>query len=103
MKFSLPDCDQIISQVTVFRNAWNSALQEIRYRVGELGVDNLSGGPWLQDAEMTASAANWVKVDNAMRAFVAGSFVDANLIPFASALPQDDPDWQKNLLPRLAA
>jgi hypothetical protein len=103
MKFSLPDCDEIISQVTVVRTAWNSSLQEIRYRVGELDVNNLAGGPWLRDAEMAASAANWVKVDDAMRAFVVGSFIDAAIIPFGSALPQDDPDWQKKLLPRLAA
>jgi hypothetical protein len=103
MKFSLPDCDDIISQVTVVRNAWNSSLQEIKYRVGELDVNNLAGGPWLQDAEMAASAANWVKVDEAMRAFVGGSFIDANLIPFAGALPQDDPDWQNKLFPKLAA
>jgi hypothetical protein len=103
MKFSLPASSEVINQVTVVRDAWVSSLQEIKYKVGELDVNNLASGPWLRDAEMAASAANWIKVDDAMRAFVGGTFIDSDLIPFGSAVPQDDPDWQKNLLQRIAA
>jgi hypothetical protein len=52
---------------------------------------------------MAVSAANWIKVDDAMRAFVGGTFIDSNLLPFANALPKDDPNWQKNLLQQIAA
>jgi hypothetical protein len=103
MKFSLPAASEIVNQVTVVRDAWVSSLQEIKYKVGELDVNNLASGPWLRDAEMAASAANWIKVDDAMRAFVGGTFIDSDVMQFGSALPKDDPDWQKQLLQKMAA
>jgi hypothetical protein len=103
MKFSLPSSSEVISQIAVVRDAWASCLQEIKYKVGELDVNNLSSGPWLRDEEMAASAANWTKVDDAMRAFVGGAFVDATVIPFGGVLPQDDPDWQRSFLRKAAA
>jgi hypothetical protein len=103
MKFSLPASSDVIDQVTMVRDAWASSLQEIKYKVGELDATNLASGPWLRDPEMAVSAANWIKVDDAMRAFVGGTFIDSNLLPFANALPKDDPNWQKNLLQQIAA
>ncbi len=103
MKFSLPAASDVIDQVKIVRDAWFSSLQEIKYKVNELDVSNLASGPWLKEQEMTASAANWIKVDDAMRAFVGGTFIDANLLPFGAALPDADPNWQKKLLQQIAA
>lgn len=103
MKFSLPTLSGIISQLQVIKAAWASSIDEIRYRVADLSIDNLASSPWLKEQEMAASAANWIKVDNALKAFVNDSFVDSNLIPFGSPLPKDDPDWQKKLVSRFAA
>ena len=103
MKFSLPAASDVIGQISVVRDAWFSSLQEIKYKVNELDVTNLASGPWLQEQEMAASAANWTKVDDAMRAFIGGTFVDANLLPFGGALPKADPDWQSKLLQKIAA
>jgi hypothetical protein len=103
MKFSLPASSGIVSQVRLVREAWASSIQEIKFKVADLSVDSLTSGPWLKEQEMAASAANWTKVDDALKAFVVGSFVDYELVPFGSPLPKDDPDWQKNLLSKLAA
>lgn len=103
MKFSLPNSSAIITQIRVFREAWANSLDEIRYKVANLNTDNLASGPWLKEQEMAASAANWIKVDDSLKAFINGSFVDSNLIAFGSPLPKDDPDWQKKLALKLAA
>ncbi len=103
MKFSLPASNQVINQIGVVRDAWVSSLQEIKFKVGELGVDNLASSPWLQDTEMAASAANWTTVADAMRAFVQGSFVDSDVMAFGSELPKDEPGWQQNFTLKLAA
>lgn len=103
MKFTLPASNEVINQVTVVRDAWVSSLQEIKYRVGELDVNTLATGPWLRQAEMAAAAANWLKVDDAMRAFAGGTFIDANVMPFGSALPSDDPGWQNKFVQKIAA
>lgn len=103
MKFSLPTSSEIISQLRVVKDAWTTSLQEIRYTVADLGVDGLTSGPWLKQAEMAAAAANWSRVDDALRAFTVGSFVDSNVIAFGAPLPKDDPQWQKKLVAMVAA
>jgi hypothetical protein len=103
MKFSLPTSSGVISQLKVVKASWESSIEEMRYKVNALSTETLADGPWLKEQEMAASAANWSKVDDALKAFINGSFVDSNLIPFGSSLPKDDPDWQKKLVSRLAA
>jgi hypothetical protein len=103
MNFTLPASGKVIEQIGTIRDAWVGSLQEIKYKVGELDVNNLSSGSWLQDAEMAASAANWTKVDQAMRAFIGGTFVDVDSTTFGKALPADDPDWQSKFTRKLAA
>jgi hypothetical protein len=103
MNFTLPASSKVIEQIGTIRDAWVSSLQEIKYKVGELDVNNLSSGPWLQDADMAASAANWTKVDKAMRAFIGGTFIDTDSTAFGKPLPQDDPNWQGNFSRQLAA
>jgi hypothetical protein len=103
MKFTLPASNEVINQVTVVRDAWISSLQEIKYKVGELDANSLATGPWLREAEMATAAANWLKVDDAMRAFVGGTFIDADVMPFGGTLPSDDPDWQNKLVQKIAA
>lgn len=102
MKFSLPSSNGMISQIRVIREAWASSMDEIRYKVTDLTTDNLASGPWLNQQEMAASAANWLKVDDALKAFVNGSFVDSDLITFGSPLPKDDPDWQQKFVQLVA-
>jgi hypothetical protein len=103
MAFSLPASSQVINQIGVVKDAWVSALQEIKFKVSELGVDNLASGPWLRDADMAASAANWTIVADAMRAFTEGSLVDSDVMAFGSALPKDEPGWRQNFTMKLAA
>jgi hypothetical protein len=78
-------------------------MQEIRFKVADLSVDSLKSGPWLKEQEMAAAAANWIKVDDAIKAFILGSFVDYQLVDFGKPLPKDDPDWQNKLASKLAA
>jgi hypothetical protein len=103
MKFSLPSSNGMISQIRVLREAWNSSINEIQYKVANLSTDDLASGPWLKDQEMAASAANWIKVDDALKAFINGSFVDSDVLTFGKPLPKADPDWQKKLASKLAA
>jgi chaperonin cofactor prefoldin len=103
MKFSLPSSSGLISQVRLVRESWIRSMQEIRFKVADLSVDSLKSGPWLKEQEMAAAAANWIKVDDAIKAFILGSFVDYQLVDFGKPLPKDDPDWQNKLASKLAA
>ena len=103
MKFSLPSSNQVINQVGIVRDAWVSSLQEIKFKVGELSADNLASGPWLKESEMSASAANWTTVANAMRAFAEETFVDSDVLAFGSTLPKDERGWQQKFTLKLAA
>jgi hypothetical protein len=103
MKFSLPASNGVIAQVQLVRDAWASSLREIKHTVGDLDVSNLASGPWLRESVMAESAANWTKVDDAMRAFGCGSFIDPSLLSFGDALPKDDHDWQAKLSAQVAA
>jgi hypothetical protein len=93
MKFSLPASGGLIKEVRGFRDGWNSTVEEIRFRIGELSVDNLQSGPWLKQDEMTKAASNWTKLDTLLKSFTVGSFVDYNVIKFGDPLPPDDPNW----------
>jgi hypothetical protein len=103
MKFSLPASKGLIHQVEEARDGWASSIEEIRSKVSDLSVANLSDGPWLDEQEMKASSANWTKFDDVLKAFVVGSFVDYDLINFGSPLPKDDPNWLKNFVQKAAA
>lgn len=97
MKFSLPTSNGIINQIQVIKAAWASSIDEIRYKVTNLTTQTLADGPWLKEQEMAASAASWIKVDDALKAFFIGSFVDSSLISFGGELPKDDPNWAETL------
>lgn len=103
MGFSLPASSGLIGQVRVVRDAWESSIREIRSRVADLTVGNLSQGPWLKPEEMAKSAANWTRVDDALQAFAVSSFVDSNVADFGSSLPADDPQWQQRFISQFAA
>jgi hypothetical protein len=103
MQFSLPASDGLVRQVRGIRDGWNSTLEEIRFRVGNLTVDDLRTGPWLKRDEMAAAAAQWTKLDTLLKSFTIGSFVDYNVIQFGEPLPKDDPNWQQNFIAKLAA
>ena len=103
MRSSLPAAGEIVDQLAVVRDAWVDSLREIINRLGELDHHKLIDGPWVQYEQMSAAAANWLKVDAGMRVFVRGSVVDSALVGFGAALPGDDPDWQKTLQRKIAA
>jgi hypothetical protein len=103
MKFSLPASSGVIGQLESVKSAWAGSIREFSARVNELTVDNLKSGPWLKEQEMSTTAAGWTRFDAALRAFVVGSFVDADLIDFGSVLPQDDAAWQSHFALRRAA
>jgi hypothetical protein len=103
MKFSLPASSGVIGQLVSIKNAWAGAIREFSARVNELSVDSLKSGPWLKEQEMTAAAAGWTRLDAALRAFVLGSFIDADLIDFGGVLPRDDAAWQNHFALRHAA
>ncbi len=95
MTFSLPTSAGLIGNLGTIRQAWASSLEEIQGRVTQLSESNIGDGPWLQQGAMNAAAAQWTAVDDALRAFMLGSFVDAELVPFGAPLPQDDPNWNQ--------
>ena len=103
MKFSLPASSGVIGQLVSIKSAWAGAIREFSARANELNVDNLRTGPWLREQEMTATAAGWSRLDAALRAFVAGSFIEADLIDFGGKLPRDDTAWQNHFALRHAA
>lgn len=103
MKSALPSSSAVIGQLVLVKSAWAGSIREFSTRVNELSADNLRNGPWLKAPEMTASAAGWSTLDAALKAFVLGSFVDADLIDFGSALPHDDAAWQSHFALRHAA
>jgi hypothetical protein len=103
MKFSLPASSGVIGQLVSIKSAWAGAIREFSARVNELSVDNLKSGPWLKAQEMTATAAGWTRLDAALKAFVAGSFIDADLIDVGSVLPRDAAAWQRHFALRHAA
>jgi hypothetical protein len=103
MKFSLPSSEAVQHGVGVVRDAWGSSINEIQARVQDLTVGSLSDGPWLNSEAMAAAAANWTTVDDALKAFSVGSFVDAELVSFGAPLPKDDPKWLENLKKQHAA
>lgn len=98
MKFSLPSSNGIVSQLGVLKGSWQGSLDEIRFWVNELSTDNLADSPWLKDRQMTEAANQWTTVNDALRAFTMGSFVDAQLIDFGASLPENDQNWQKQLV-----
>jgi hypothetical protein len=103
MQFTLPSSSGLITQVKGMKFGWESLIEEIKEKVGNLTVDNLSDGPWLQQDKMNAASANWTTVDDAIKAFNSNSLIDYDLIEFGSSLPADDPNWEGNLERILAA
>jgi hypothetical protein len=103
MKFSLPASSGVIGRLMSIRSAWAGAIRGFSARVNELSVDNLATGPWMNEQEMRATAAGWTGLDAALKAFVVGSFVDADLLDFGSVLPHDDAAWQSHFALRRAA
>ncbi|MDL2357098.1 MAG: hypothetical protein QFF03_17730 [Pseudomonadota bacterium] len=103
MKSTLPSSSAVIGQLVLIKSAWAGSVREFSTRVHGLNADNLRNGPWLKAPEMAASAAGWTTLDAALKAFVLGSFVDADLIDFGSTLPHDDATWQSHFGLRHAA
>lgn len=103
MKFLLPDSSGVIGDFVALKNGWIGAIREFSARANALDADRLHAGPWLNEPEMTAAAASWTRLDDAIRAFVAGSFLDADSIYFGSMLPRDDPSWHNHFSLRQAA
>lgn len=103
MKFTLPSSSSVISQLGEVRDAWNGSIRELSSRVNDLSVANLPDSPWLNQGLMNDAAASWGRLDEALKAFVRGSFVDATLIDFGDPLPRDDAKWIQNFSARKAA
>lgn len=103
MKFSLPASSGVIGQLEAVKSAWVGSIREFSVRANELSMDNLKSGPWLREREMDAAAAGWATLDAALKAFVTGSFIDAELIDFGGVLPHDDAGWQNHFALRHAA
>jgi hypothetical protein len=103
MKFSLPASSGVIGQLASVKSAWAASIREFSARANELSADNLKTGPWLRDQEMSATAAGWATLDAALKAFVTGSFVDADLIDFGAVIPRDDAGWRNHFALRHAA
>jgi hypothetical protein len=103
MKFSLPASSSVISQLGDVRDAWSGSIREFSSRVNDLSVGNLQDSPWLNTALMNGASASWGQLDDALKAFMRGSFVDASLLDFGDALPRDDANWAQNFGGKRAA
>ena len=103
MKFSLPASGGVIAQLGSIRDSWIGAIREMSARANELSAANLRDGPWLRQDQMSEAAASWMRLDAALKAFAAGSFVDATLIDFGDPLPRDDDNWLRKLGMKQAA
>jgi hypothetical protein len=96
MKFSLPASSTVITQLGTVRDGWSGAIRELSSRVNDLSVANLQDSPWLSPTVMNAAAASWGRLDDSLKAFMRGSFVDATLLDFGDTLPRDDANWAAN-------
>lgn len=103
MKFTLPSSAGVIAQLGEVRDAWYGSIRELSARANDLSVANLADSPWLNQARMSDAAASWERLDEALKAFVRGSFVDATLLDFGDPLPRDDAKWIQNFSARKAA
>jgi hypothetical protein len=103
MTFSLPASSGVIGQLGAVRDAWSGAIRELSAKVNELSAGNLAGAYWLKEQELAATSKGWSRLDAALQAFTVGSFVDADVIDFGSALPEDDANWGKQFALRSAA
>lgn len=103
MKFTLPSSAGVITQLGEVRDAWYGSIRELHARANDLSVANLADSPWLNQALMTAATASWGRLDEALKAFVRGSFIDATLLEFGDPLPRDDARWIQNFSTRKAA
>lgn len=103
MKFTLPSSAGVIAQLGEVRDAWYGSIRELSARANDLSVANLADSPWLNQALMSDAAASWGRLDEALKAFVRGSFVDATLLDFGDPLPRDDAKWIQNFSARKAA
>lgn len=103
MKFSLPDSSGVIGDLVALKYGWTGAIREFSARANELNDDNLHASPWHDEQEMTQAAASWRLLDSAVRAFVAGSFLEADAVDFGNVLPRDDGAWQSHFSFRKAA
>lgn len=103
MKFTLPASARVIAQLGEVRDAWYGSIRELSARANDLSVANLADSPWLNQARMSDAAASWGRLDEALKAFVRGSLVDATLLDFGDPLPRDDAKWIQNFSARKAA
>jgi hypothetical protein len=103
MKFSLPDSSGVIGDLVALKHGWTGAIRELSARANELSAANLHAAPWLDEQALEQAAASWRLLDSAIRAFVAGAFLDAEAIDFGSVLPRDDGAWQTHFSFRKAA
>ena len=103
MKFSLPASSGVVGQLLALRNAWASSIREFGAHINDLTAANLQTCSWLRDPVAMTAAASWTRLDAAIRACVAGSFVDASLIDFGNVLPHDDSSWLNHFELRRAA
>lgn len=96
MQFSLPASGGVITQLGAVREAWAGARGEIVARVNDLSTANLGDSPWLKRDQMAAASAGWTRLDEALKAFMRGSFVDAVVLDFGDPLPQDQARWSQS-------
>ena len=102
MDFSLPASNGILQQLRGIQKAWSTSARELSTQAAELTADNLRSSIWLREGEMLKAADGWRTLDDALRAFLVGSMVDARLFNFGASLPPDQADWQEKLLAKAA-
>lgn len=103
MRFTLPSSNDVIGQLRLVRAEWNGSARELAARVSELTPRNLHNSRWAHTEEMQAASSDWTRLDDALKAFMTGAFVDAQLLDFGASLPQDEPSWQKHFMQKRAA
>ncbi|ATB45304.1 alpha-xenorhabdolysin family binary toxin subunit A [Corallococcus macrosporus] len=103
MRFSLPASSGVIDQLGAVRDAWTGSIRELTARVNDLSTGNLSTSPWLREQEMNAASGHWNTLDASLRGFLSGSLIDADLLAFGDALPQDDAGWLERFTASRAA
>lgn len=103
MKFSLPSSNDIITQLRSVRDGWTGSATALREQVSELTARTLHTSAWSRSGEMDAASANWMVLDESLKAFMTGAFIDADVMNFGVMLPPDQHDWQQNFMQKRAA
>jgi hypothetical protein len=101
MRFVLPDCTNVVEQLTVVREAWRTTIGQTRDLVAGLDPSSLQDSDWTRKDAMTSSSAGWDHIDQGVYAFMTGALIDPHVVKFGERQDAPEPGFEAKLAERL--